>query len=172
MGLLYGRFVKPDGSPGRGEVRFTLTAHIPADDGSEQVIILDAPVICPLTGDGSFTVELIAVDDPAIQSHEGTLAYMVVEKIYDAPDRSYLILPEGEGPWDMAGMVPTGQPADVVMVPGVPGPAGPPGEPGPAGVDGQPGPAGPAGDPGRSIEVFTAVTQPVGAFPGDVWIVP
>jgi len=174
MGLLLGTYEKPDGSPARGTLTFTLTARMIADDGDTlKTVVVEGPVIASLTANGSFAVSLRPTDDPAYAEYEGTLTYSVHESVDGRVNRVFsIVLPE-PGPWDIADVAHFDVPPGVVVVPGGPtGPTGPASTvPGPAGATGPtgatgaastvPGPTGPTGPAGGG-EAGSGATGPTG----------
>jgi len=195
MVFLTGRFEKPDGSPARGQLTFTLTARVVADDGVGKVVVVEGPVTAPLGGLGDLKVELRPTDDPAFQDVSGVLVYNVAESIDGRSGRVYSVVLPSPGPWGLADVAYFEAPPGVVVepVPGpagpagpagpvstAPGPTGPTGDPGPVGaastVPGPQGPAGPCGPAGTNIHVQGSVPTegdlpPSAAAVGDAWFV-
>jgi len=126
MGILTGRFERPDWSPARGQLTATLTARVVADDGVEKVIVVEGPVTASLGGVGDFSVELRPTDDPGYLNVEGVLAYDVRESVNGRSERAYSIVLPSPWPWDLADVAYFDAPPGVVVVPtpGPPGPAG------------------------------------------------
>ncbi len=169
MALLTGHYEKPDGSPAKGTLTFTLSARMVADDGETlKSVVIEGPVIATLTANGSFAVDLRPTDDPAYQEVEGLLTYSVHESVDGRQNRVYSMTLPGPGPWDIADQIFFDAPPGVVVIPGGPtGPTGPAGAdstvPGPPGATGPTGPTGPAGSGGDGTPGPTGPTGPTGA---------
>jgi hypothetical protein len=164
MVTVYDTLLLPDGTPAKGMVTFTLAVAAPDD----QAIYTAAPVVAEVCPDGSFSVELVASDDPDWRTN-GPIPYIVSAATNGLAGTFTAMISEG-GPWRLSDLLPIIDMPDVVLVPGGPaGPAGPRGERGPAGPQGVPGPQG-AGIRVRGA-VPDAAALPGGAETGDAWVV-
>lgn len=96
-----GKFVRPDGTPAAGVVRFTpsITAVTPG------AIVPISPLAVSLDDAGAFSVILAATDDP--QWVAAGFTYTVTEQVRGAQERSYSIeVPAAGDPLDLAVVVP------------------------------------------------------------------
>ncbi len=119
--ILTGRYIRPDGTPIRGQVDIT-TPSILTLSGADTIAAGAATVT--LDENGAFSVALIATDTPDMQPEDW--AYEVTERFQHAPGRSYSIqLPSSTPVVDLADIAPA-DPAtgDYVLVQGPPGTPG------------------------------------------------
>jgi len=180
MGVLTATYQKPDGSPARGQLSFTLTSRVVADDGSgEKLIVVEGPIVAALGGLGDLSVELRPTDDPEYLNVQGTLAYNCHESVDGRSGKVFSILLPAPGPWDLADVAYFESDPGVVVVP-TPGPTGPVGATGPSGaasvVPGPAGATGPQGPAGTNIHVQGSVPTegdlpPTATTVGDAWFV-
>ncbi|MGW1268194.1 hypothetical protein [Streptomyces sp. NPDC002491] len=119
--ILTGRYIRPDGTPLTGSITFEPPAYltIPGVD-----IISTGAATVELDETGSFSIALIATDDPGTDPTGWT--YTVVERLHQVSGRTYhLPLPAASPNVDLADIAPT-DPAlgDYVVVQGPPGTPG------------------------------------------------
>lgn len=122
-----GTYKHPDGTPMTGKLLFTPEPAIltSAAHGTLMLGTIEAALV-----NGEVTATLLATDDADVTPTGWT--YLVQERWYDAPGRSYpLSLPAAAPTVDLADVAPTAPAEGVYVV--VTGPAGPQG---PAGEDG------------------------------------
>ncbi|MFJ4356902.1 polysaccharide deacetylase family protein [Streptomyces massasporeus] len=149
MVTVTGTYKHPDGTPYSGRIVFQPEPGTLTSAAHDTLIVGDAEVV--LDNNGSFTVSLLATDDPDVTPVGWT--YRVTERWYDAPGRSYpLSLPAATPSVDLADVAPTA-PAEgeYVVVTGPAGPQGDQGEqglPGAQGIQGEQGLKGETGDQG------------------------
>lgn len=116
-----GTFVHPDNSPAAGYVMFTPQPGVVADSSDDNLIVA-TPVTAELDGTGSFSVQVAASDDPALDPTGWT--YEVTEAIVGRPIRTYYVDIIAPGPHDLFDLAPV--PAVIGgfrLIPGPPGPA-------------------------------------------------
>lgn len=115
----------PDGAAFKGKLLFTPEPAI-LTSGAHGTLVLGT-VEATLDANGAVTATLLATDDADVTPSGWT--YLVQERWYDAPGRSYpLSLPAAAPTVDLADVAPTAPAEGVYVV--VTGPAGPQGEPG------------------------------------------
>jgi hypothetical protein len=132
-----GTYKHPDGTPYSGRIVFQPEPGTLTSAAHDTLIVGDAEVV--LDNNGTFTVSLLATDDPDVTPVGWT--YRVTERWYDAPGRSYpLSLPAATPTVDLADVAPTAPSEGEYVV--VTGPAGP---------EGPEGPKGDAGDPATNL---------------------
>ncbi|KUN99502.1 polysaccharide deacetylase family protein [Streptomyces resistomycificus] len=143
-----GSYKRPDGSPFIGRLIFRPDPAVLTSAAHDTLILGDTEAV--LDNDGSFTVTLLATDDPDVTPTGWT--YTVTERWYDAPGRSFpLALPASAPAVDIADVAPTAaSEGEYVVVTGPAGPTGPPGEQGATGPTGTVGPQGPEGPQGET----------------------
>ncbi|MEW2463124.1 polysaccharide deacetylase family protein [Microbacterium sp. NPDC047426] len=144
-----GTYLHPNGTPYSGRIVFQPEPVTLTSAAHDTLIVGDAEVV--LDNNGTFTVSLLATDDPDVTPVGWT--YRVTERWYDAPGRSYpLSLPAVTPSVDLADVAPAAPAEGEYVV--VTGPAGPQGdqgeqgEQGPQGIQGEQGLKGDTGDQG------------------------
>jgi hypothetical protein len=173
MVTLTGTYTQADRTPAAGRV----TVQPMVTQAHDLKMVTQAGVTARLDGDGSFSVELIASDDPGWAA--GPMPYVFTEEV-EGQLAQWMAFVDGPGPVNIASLAPLDQaPEMYVPVPGPqgepgeqgdPGPKGDPGNPGeqgPQGVKGDtgdPGPQGPKGDPGEDGTTPTGNATWVGGF--------
>jgi hypothetical protein len=120
--VVSGTYKHPDGTAMQGKLLFTPEPAI-LTSGAHGTLVLGT-IEAALDTDGDVTATLLATDDADVTPSGWT--YLVQERWYDAPGRSYpLSLPAAAPTVDLADVAPTAPAAGVYVV--VTGPAGPPG---------------------------------------------
>lgn len=120
-----GTYKHPDGTAFKGKLLFTPEPAI-LTSGTHGTLVLGT-VEATLDANGAVSVALLATDDADVTPSGWT--YLVQERWYDAPGRSYpLSLPAAAPTVDLADVAPTAPAEGVYVV--ITGPAGPQGEPG------------------------------------------
>ncbi|MFE3326883.1 collagen-like protein [Streptomyces sp. NPDC059176] len=165
-----GTYTHPDGTAFKGKLLFTPEPPI-LTSGANGLLLLGT-VEATLDESGAFSVTLLATDDADVTPTDWT--YLVQERWYNAPGRSYpLSLPAAAPAVDLADVAPTAPAEGVYVV--VTGPAGPTGATGATGPAGPTGPQGPQGEPGSEADAqaytdaaVTALTGTVTTLSGDV----
>ncbi len=151
MAQVTGRFIRADGEPAGGYIRFTPMPPGVLATG-EQVVA--QPVYAMLDAAGQVSVDL--VPDSAYINLDGSSVYEVAEYLTDSRRRWHLHIATDQ-PVDLPSRYPGDHAptAAILPLPGPQGAPGPQGEPGPRGETGAPGadstvpgPAGPAGPAG------------------------
>lgn len=129
-----GTYLLADGVPATGTVSFqpTVVAAYTADPA----VITSNAVTVDLDDTGSFTVELLASDDPSWRAVDdlgdpADVPYEIREDITDARVRTFYAYIYAPGPVDITELVPVGYPPQFYIP--TPGPTGPQGEIGPKG---------------------------------------
>lgn len=141
-----GSFVNLDGTPCAGTVTFEPAPcyWLAAND---DVTVLPSSTVATLDQDGTFSVELLATDEPDLNPVGWT--YKVRVRLTDCEKAwSFSMLAPADTVIDLADVTPVDSDTGVPVIVGPPGPAGADGPAGPAGVAGPAGPQGPQGDPG------------------------
>lgn len=117
-----GTYKHPDGSAISGKLLFTPEPAI-LTSGTHGTLVLGT-IEAALDANGAVSATLLATDDPDVTPSGWT--YLVQERWYDAPGRSYpLSLPAAAPAVDLADVAPTAPAEGVYVV--ITGPAGPPG---------------------------------------------
>jgi hypothetical protein len=164
-----GTFLHPDGTPLKGALAFVPEPAILTSATHGTLLLGTATVL--LSDTGTFTVTLLATDDPDITPVGWT--YRVTERCYDAPGRSYPIaLPAAAPTVDLADIAPTAPAVGEYTV--VTGPQGAPGAQGPEGDAGEQGPPGTPADMSRVTALEEAMPGKADTdgdtFTGDVTV--
>lgn len=150
-----GTYKRPNGTPFIGKLTFRPEPAI-LTSGAYGTLVLGT-VDAVLDTNGTFTVSLLATDDPDVAPTGWT--YRVTERWNSAPGRNYpLSLPAAAPTVDIADVAPTAPSEGEYVV--ITGPAGPTGPQGPAGATGATGPAGATGAAGSAGA--TGATGPAG----------
>ncbi|MFE3657263.1 collagen-like protein [Streptomyces sp. NPDC059165] len=156
-----GTYTHPDGTAFKGKLLFTPEPPI-LTSGANGLLLLGT-VEAILDENGAFSVTLLATDDADVTPTDWT--YLVQERWYNAPGRSYpLSLPAAAPTVDLADVAPTAPAEGVYVV--VTGPAGPTGATGATGPAGPTGPQGPQGEPGSEADAQAYTDAAVTAHTG------
>lgn len=143
-----GTYQHPDGTPFTGRLTFRPEPAVLTSATHGTLILGDVETV--LDAAGSFTVTLLATDDPDVTPTGWT--YRVTERWLDAPGRTYpLSLPAAAPAVDIADIAPTAASVGEYTV--ITGPQGP------AGATGATGPTGPAGVDGQTRGGVTLTTS-------------
>ena len=102
--------------PDSGTVRFSLAASAVLQDAPPQ-IVTTADVVVTLDDEGSFSVDLLASDDP-LWATEDDVPYVVTLTLSTTRSRYSVLVPTSVSDVDLADLVPLGSPPEVVVIPG------------------------------------------------------